>query len=175
MVGSSRIRFHISPAPVESATHHKVTSPHFEPHSVERSLKEMDGAVVGVDDELAIVPIRMFVSANQKFQGELFEDVIACGLPTPTAEVPAASTWFNTQNRVNGWTYDEMGNLLQVLNGASVLRSAWYDAENRQTQAVVNGGAASNYDGDGRRGEEALRLPPLRRGTAETMMQYRFA
>lgn len=37
-------------------------------------------AVVGVDDELAVEPIRIFVSADQKLQGELFEDVIVCGL-----------------------------------------------------------------------------------------------
>lgn len=33
----------------------------------------MDGAVVGVDDERAIVPIRIFVSADWQRQGELFE------------------------------------------------------------------------------------------------------
>jgi hypothetical protein len=43
---------------------------YFEPDSVKRSLQEMDGAVVGVDDELAIVPVRVFVSADQKLQGE---------------------------------------------------------------------------------------------------------
>ena len=56
------------------------TSLHFEPHSVEGSLQEMDGAVVGVDDELAIGPLGVFVSADQKLQGELFEDVIVGGL-----------------------------------------------------------------------------------------------
>ena len=53
---------------------------HFEPDSVEGSLQEMDGAVVGVDDELAVGPVRIFVSADQKLQGELFEDVIVGGL-----------------------------------------------------------------------------------------------
>lgn len=52
----------------------------FEPHSVEGGLQQMDGAVVGVDDELAIVPIRIFVSADQKFQGEMFEHEIVGGL-----------------------------------------------------------------------------------------------
>jgi hypothetical protein len=39
----------------------------------------MDGAVVGVDDEFAIVPVRVFVSADQKFQGEMFEHEIGGG------------------------------------------------------------------------------------------------
>jgi hypothetical protein len=39
----------------------------------------MNAAVVGVDDELAVGPIRIFVSADQEFQGELFEDVIVGG------------------------------------------------------------------------------------------------
>ena len=43
-------------------------------------MQEMDGAVVGVDDELAVGPVRVFVSADQKLQGELFEDVIGGGL-----------------------------------------------------------------------------------------------
>jgi hypothetical protein len=54
-------------------------SPHFEPDSVEGSLQQMDGAVVGVDDEFAIVPVGVFVSADQKFQGEMFEDEIIGG------------------------------------------------------------------------------------------------
>jgi hypothetical protein len=39
----------------------------------------MDSAVVGVDDELAIGLRGVFVSADQKLQGELFEDVIVGG------------------------------------------------------------------------------------------------
>jgi hypothetical protein len=31
----------------------------------------MDGAVVDVDDELAILPVRVFVSADQKLQSEI--------------------------------------------------------------------------------------------------------
>ncbi len=54
-------------------------SPPFEANSVERSLQEMDGAVVGVDDEFAIVPVRVVVSADQKLQGEMFEDEIVGG------------------------------------------------------------------------------------------------
>ena len=56
------------------------TSLHFEPHRIEGGLQEMDGAVVGVDDEFAVGPVRIFVSADQKLQGELFEDVIVGGL-----------------------------------------------------------------------------------------------
>ena len=52
----------------------------FELDGVEGGLQEMDGAVVSVDDELAVGPVRIFVSADQKFQGELFEDVIVGGL-----------------------------------------------------------------------------------------------
>jgi len=52
---------------------------HFEPDSVEGSLQEMDGAVVGVDDEFAVGPVGVFVSADQKLQGEMFEHEIVCG------------------------------------------------------------------------------------------------
>jgi hypothetical protein len=38
----------------QSATHHSAPALHFELDSVEGGLEEMDGAVVGVDDELAI-------------------------------------------------------------------------------------------------------------------------
>jgi hypothetical protein len=40
----------------------------------------MDGAVVGVNDELAIGPLGVFVSADQKLQRKQFEDVIVGGL-----------------------------------------------------------------------------------------------
>jgi len=43
-------------------------------------LQQMDGAVVGVNDEFAIVPVRVFVSADQKLQGEMFEHEIVGGL-----------------------------------------------------------------------------------------------
>ncbi len=35
--------------------------------------------MVGVDDELAIVPVGVFVSADQKLQGEMFENEIVGG------------------------------------------------------------------------------------------------
>ncbi len=40
----------------------------------------MDGAVVGVDDEFAVGPLGIFVGADQKFQGEMFEHEIVGGL-----------------------------------------------------------------------------------------------
>jgi hypothetical protein len=52
----------------------------FELHCVEGSLEEMDGAVVGGDDEVAVGPLGVLVSADEKFEGELFEDVIVGGL-----------------------------------------------------------------------------------------------
>jgi hypothetical protein len=39
----------------------------------------MDGAVVGVDDELAVGLVGVFFSADQKFQGEMFEHEIVGG------------------------------------------------------------------------------------------------
>lgn len=52
----------------------------FELDGVEGGLQKMDGAVVSGYDEVAIMPIRIFVSADQQFQGELFEGVIVSGL-----------------------------------------------------------------------------------------------
>ena len=40
----------------------------------------MDGAEVGGDDQLPIGPLRIFVSADQKFESEPFEDEIVSGL-----------------------------------------------------------------------------------------------
>jgi YD repeat-containing protein len=75
------------------------------------------------------------------------------GLPTLGAETAIACSWFNTQNRIVGWSYDEMGNILQIGTVPALSRVFLYDAENRQTSAVINNGAASTYvyDGDGRR------------------------
>ena len=46
---------------------------------VEGGLQEMDGAVVGGDDEVAIGPLRLFVSADEQFEGEAFENEIVSG------------------------------------------------------------------------------------------------
>ena len=43
---------------------------HFELDGVEGSLEQMDGAVVGVDHQLPIGPLRIFVSADEEFEGE---------------------------------------------------------------------------------------------------------
>jgi hypothetical protein len=54
----------------------------------------MDGAVVGVDDELAARPVRIFVSADQKLQGELFEDDIIGGLEIVIGKRAENGAWF---------------------------------------------------------------------------------
>jgi len=40
----------------------------------------MDVAVVGVDDQLPIGPLRIFMSADQKFESEPFENKSVSGL-----------------------------------------------------------------------------------------------
>lgn len=51
-----------------------------ESHSVEGSLQKMDGAVVGLDDELTIGPTRSFCQRRSEAQCELFEYVIVRGV-----------------------------------------------------------------------------------------------
>jgi RHS repeat-associated protein len=71
------------------------------------------------------------------------------GLPALNDETPKTSSWYLGNNQITGWTYDGAGNLTKV---GSMSRVFSYDAENRQTQAVINGTASSYaYDGDGRR------------------------
>jgi hypothetical protein len=72
-------RYSQKPNGVRSATHASFPSLHFEAHRIERSLQQMNRAVVGVDDELAVGPVGIFVSADQKFQGEMFEHEIVGG------------------------------------------------------------------------------------------------
>ena len=74
--------------------HHSIPSLHFELEGVEGGLQQMDGAVVGVDDELAVEPVRVFVSADQKLQGELFEDVIVGGLEFVIGKRAEDGAWF---------------------------------------------------------------------------------
>src|SRR4051794_15754530 len=69
-------------------------SQHFELDSVEGGLQEMNGAVVGVNDELAVEPVRIFVSADQKLQCELFEDVIVGGLKFIIGKRAENGAWF---------------------------------------------------------------------------------
>lgn len=55
----------------------------------------MNRAVVGVNDELAIVrPIRVFGSADQKLQGELFEHKIVGGFKFVAGKRTEDGAWF---------------------------------------------------------------------------------
>jgi len=57
-------------------------------------LQEMDGAVVGVDDEFATRPLGIFVSADQKLQGEMFEDEIVGGFKFVVGKWTEDGAWF---------------------------------------------------------------------------------
>jgi hypothetical protein len=48
-----------------NGSHRSFPSLDFELHRIEGGLEEMDGAVVGVDDELAGGPFGVFVSADE--------------------------------------------------------------------------------------------------------------
>ncbi len=50
--------------------------------------------MVGVDDELAIGPLGIFVSADQEFQGELIEDVVVGGLEIVIGKRAEDGAWF---------------------------------------------------------------------------------
>ena len=72
----------------------------------------MDGAVVGVDDELAVRPLGVFVSADQKLQGELFEHVVVVEAPAESlrrAETYPTDNWGTTASL--SYTFDSMGRL----------------------------------------------------------------
>lgn len=66
---------HVESTVEESANHDIIPTPIFEIDSDEGGLLQMDGAVVDVDDEIAVGPVRVFASADQEFEGERFEDV----------------------------------------------------------------------------------------------------
>jgi hypothetical protein len=53
---------------------------HFEFHGVKSALEQMDRAVVGIDHEVAIGSLRVFVSVDEKFESERFEHVVVGGL-----------------------------------------------------------------------------------------------
>jgi hypothetical protein len=57
-------------------------------------LQEMDGAVVGVDDELAVGPLEIFVSADQEFQRKLFEHKIVGGFKFIIGKWTEDGAWF---------------------------------------------------------------------------------
>jgi hypothetical protein len=67
---------------------------HFELGGVEGGLQGMNRAVVGVDDELAVEPLRSFASADQKLQGELFEHKIIGGLEFVIGKRAENGAWF---------------------------------------------------------------------------------
>jgi len=70
------------------------TSLDFKLDGVKGRLQEMDGAVVGVDHQLAVRPLRIFVSADQEFQGELIEHEIVCGLKFVIGKWTEDGAWF---------------------------------------------------------------------------------
>src|SRR5207249_458306 len=73
----------------------------------------------------------------------------ALSLETVTTTTPTVGNWYPANNRVNGWTYDQAGNIVQIPNPALSFK---YDAENRQVTATAAGIANSyTYDGEGRR------------------------
>ena len=81
-------------------------------------------------------------------------------LPALTSETPQAASWYSTwtppagcapwhTNQINGWCYDQNGNVLGI---SSASRSFIYDAENRQVSANISGTIANYvYDGLGQR------------------------
>ena len=60
-----------SHAPVAAGIARGVPALKFELDGVEGGLQEMDVAEVGVDHQLPIGPLRIFVSADQKFENEI--------------------------------------------------------------------------------------------------------
>ena len=83
-----------SPAPVTASNSRQLPPLHFELDSVESSLQQMNVAVVGIDHQLAVGPVGIFVSADQEFQGELFEDVIVGGLEIVIGKRAENGAWF---------------------------------------------------------------------------------
>jgi len=71
------------------------------------------------------------------------------GLAALTNETAQSQSWYNgSSNQISGWTYDR-GNVTAITNMSRIFQ---YDAENRMTQATINGQvAAYGYDGEGRR------------------------
>jgi hypothetical protein len=57
-------------------------------------LEESDVAEVGGDDEVAVGPLRVFMSADEKRQGELIEDVIVGGLEIVVGKSAENGAWF---------------------------------------------------------------------------------
>ncbi|HVP45172.1 MAG TPA: RHS repeat-associated core domain-containing protein [Bryobacteraceae bacterium] len=65
----------------------------------------------------------------------------------PSGETPTSASWFSTNNRLSGSSYDAAGNQTSLVSFG-----IGYDAENRQTRTTINSVTAQYaYDGDGRR------------------------
>ncbi|HVP48538.1 MAG TPA: RHS repeat-associated core domain-containing protein [Bryobacteraceae bacterium] len=65
----------------------------------------------------------------------------------PSGETPTSASWFSTNNRLSGSSYDGAGNQTSLVSFG-----IGYDAENRQTRTTINSVTAQYaYDGDGRR------------------------
>jgi RHS repeat-associated protein len=86
-------------------------------------------------------------------QGNMFTTQTG-SLPALDSETPQSESWFlsshgRVNNQITGWSYDSAGNLLQV---GGMARTFTYDAENRQTSAMIGTNQSTYaYDGAGRR------------------------
>jgi RHS repeat-associated protein len=86
-------------------------------------------------------------------QGNMFTTQTG-SLQALDSETPQSESWFlsshgRVNNQITGWSYDSTGNLLQV---GGMARTFTYDAENRQTSAVIGTNQSTYaYDGSGRR------------------------
>jgi hypothetical protein len=120
-----------------SATHHSsAPALHFEADSVEGSLQEMDEAVVGGDDEVAVGPLGVFISADQKFQCELFEDVIVGGLKFVIGKRAENGARFGDVLR-GGWSYARAA--VRGMQGRAPTEGQ--DAFGRVTSSIQNTGS----------------------------------
>ena len=70
------------------------TSLDFELDGVDGGFEEMDVASVASDHQFAIGPVRVFASADQKFEGELFEHKIIGGLEFVIGKRAENGAWF---------------------------------------------------------------------------------
>lgn len=73
--------------------------------------------------------------------------ILPSTVETPTAQAAYSSS---VPNRINGWGYDNAGNILNIPMGTQGNRTFAYDGENRQVSANINGTVtAYGYDGNG--------------------------
>ncbi len=85
----------------------------------------MNGAVVGVDDELAVKPVRIFVIADQQFQGELFErsgQPSMRRLPLSTENVPSGRLFLLLRIHISSCARDAAA--VQSARGLRAVRGA---------------------------------------------------